>query len=220
MKLTRHYIEQKIYAVYTVYPAILYAFDSNRPTQNDWSMTFLYGDPKRKRVQSKHFTLYANCVSLYVCVCVWLTENDKLIQSVPRLSIFITPHILFLCSFSCTAPFRGSALYRLEQKVHSCELHFHLYRIFIASRPSEILFTLHIHTCLPYRTSPGVHWLVWGFRSIVLLVLLWQFLAHCQATTDGEQQTRFLFLPIPQLQRQPGEEWKNLARSTANKKLK
>lgn len=160
MKLTRHYIEQKIYAVYTVYPAILYAFDSNRPTQNDWSMTFLYGDPKRKRVQSKHFTLYANCVSLYVCVCVWLTENDKLIQSVPRLSIFITPHILFLCSFSCTAPFRGSALYRLEQKVHSCELHFHLYRIFIASRPSEILFTLHSFTHVSH-IEPAPEYIGW-----------------------------------------------------------
>lgn len=212
--------------LYTEHPAPSYAFDSNRPTHNDWSMTFLYGDPKRKRVQSKHFTLYANCasfpvyVSVSVCVCVWLTENDKLIQSLPRLSIFITPHVLSLCSCSSspTAPIRGSALYRVEQKVHSCELHFHLYRNFIASRPSEILFTLHSFTHVSH-TAAAPDYDAWLGGS---------GLSCCSCCFDSFWHTarrRPMVSSRPASSASPvaAPAWRgmeNLAHSTANKKLK
>lgn len=133
---------------------LLTATDQHRTTEV-WHFCMA---TQNEREYNRSTSLYMRIVS--VCVCVWLTENDKLIQSLPRLSIFITPHILFLCSFSSTATFRGSVLYRLEQKVHSCELHFHLYRIFIASRPSEILFTLRSFTHVSH-IAPAPEYVGW-----------------------------------------------------------
>lgn len=159
MKLTRHYIEQKIYAVSTVHciPSNIICFWQQPTNTERLKYDIFVWRPKTK--ESTIEALHSIC-ELCLRVCVWLTENDKLIQSLPRLSIFITPHILFLCSFSSTATFRGSVLYRLEQKVHSCELHFHLYRIFIASRPSEILFTLRSFTHVSH-IAPAPEYVGW-----------------------------------------------------------
>lgn len=160
------------------------------------------------------------CMCLCLCVCVWLTENDKLIQSLPRLSIFITPHVLSLCSCSSssTAPIRGSALYRVEQKVHSCELHFHLYRNFIASRPSEILFTLHSFTHVSH-IAPAPDYDAWLGGS---------GLSCCSCCFDSFWHTarrRPMVSSRPASSASPvaAPAWRgmeNLAHSTANKKLK
>lgn len=162
--------------------------------------TFVCVAPKTSiKIAAVHFIYEYLSISDYGSfVCE--TENDKLIQSVALVHVYHSTSNQFPFSVQLVA---GPN----KKTVHSCELHFHLYRIFIANCSSSVT----LHCWLSHMSIPSPHtqlgWLEnwngfgeWGWENGECFHVSYcfdSFLAKCQTWPGNGNGVQDCIHPSP-----------------------
>lgn len=82
-------------------------------------------------------------------------QTNSICGACPRLSHHVHVHVHVHVHAQPIPHYSQFTRYRPKQKVHSCELHFHLYRIFIANCSSSVT----LHCWLSHMSSIQAGWL-------------------------------------------------------------